>query len=75
LNTALWRLRKVLEPAGVPRGTYLVTTSMGKVRFNRLSNYGLDVAEFENDTQKTLAKPCNALTAVEARPLEIALIL
>jgi DNA-binding SARP family transcriptional activator len=72
-NTSLWRLRKLLEPEGVPRGTYLVTTSMGKVGFNHLSNYRLDVAEFENHTQKALAKPYNALAAEEARKLEIAL--
>jgi DNA-binding SARP family transcriptional activator len=75
LNTALWRLRKALEPAGVPRGTYLITTSMGKVGFNRQSNYCLDVAEFEKHIQKALAKPYNELTAVEARTLEDALSL
>jgi DNA-binding SARP family transcriptional activator len=70
LNTALWRLRKVLEPAGVPRGTYLMTTSMGKVGFNCRSKYCLDVAEFEKHTQEALARPFNALTAVQARTLE-----
>jgi DNA-binding SARP family transcriptional activator len=75
LNTALWRLRKALEPEGVPRGTYLVTTSMGKVGFNRQSNYGLDVAEFETHAQKALAKPYSALTSVEARTFEDALSL
>jgi DNA-binding SARP family transcriptional activator len=62
LNTALWRLRKVLEPAGVPRGTYLMTTSMGKVGFNRQSDCCLDVAEFEKHTPKALDRPYNALT-------------
>jgi len=75
LNTALWRLRKALEPADVPRGTYLITTSTGKIGFNRRSNYCLDVAEFEKHTQKALAKPYNELTAVEARTLENALSL
>jgi DNA-binding SARP family transcriptional activator len=73
LNTALWRLRKVLEPAGVPRGTYLMTTSMGKVGFNRQSDCCLDVAEFEKHTQKALDRPYNALTAAEAGMLEDAL--
>ena len=73
LNTALWRLRKALEPEGVPRGTYLVTTATGKVGFNRQSNYCLDVAEFEKHTQKALAKPHKALTAGEARTLKGAL--
>jgi DNA-binding SARP family transcriptional activator len=73
LNTALWRLRKVIEPGGVPGGTFLITTSMGKVGFNRLSNYRLDVAEFENHTQKALTKPYQELTAGDARKLENAL--
>jgi DNA-binding SARP family transcriptional activator len=75
LNTALWRLRKALEPGGVPRGTYLITTTAGKIGFNRRSNYVLDVAEFEKHTQKALAQPYTALTAVEARTLEDALSL
>ncbi len=75
LNTALWRLRKVLEPEGVPRGTYLITTSMGKIGFNRRSNYCLDVAEFEKHVQKALAKPYNLLTAGQALALENALSL
>jgi len=36
LSTALWRLRKVLEPDGIRRGTYLVTTSRGEVGFNQI---------------------------------------
>ncbi len=75
LNTAIWRLRKALEPESVPRGTYLITTSIGKIGFNRQSNYCLDVAEFELHTQNALAKPYSALTAVEARTIEEALSL
>ena len=30
LNTTLWRLRRVLEPKGTPRGTYLITTPTGE---------------------------------------------
>ena len=73
LNTALWRLRKALEPPGVPRGTYLISTSMGKIGFNRRSNYGLDVAKFEKNIQQALAQPYSTLTAVEARTLKDAL--
>src|SRR5687767_13269224 len=47
LSTTLWRLRGVLEPAGIPRGTYLVTTPIGEVSFNWASDYWLDVAVFE----------------------------
>src|SRR5689334_22418611 len=43
LSTTLWRLRRILEPAGIARGTYLVTTSLGEVSFNWASEYWLDV--------------------------------
>jgi DNA-binding SARP family transcriptional activator len=46
LNTALWRLRQVLEPDGIPRGTYLVTDA-NAVGFNGESDYWLDIAAFE----------------------------
>jgi DNA-binding SARP family transcriptional activator len=73
LNTALWRMRKVLEPEGVPRGAYLITTSTGKVGFNRQTSYSLDTEDFENHTQKALVKPFDALTAEEAHTLENAI--
>lgn len=47
LSTALWRLRQVLEPAGIPRGTYLIGQS-DTVAFNCASDYWLDVAAFED---------------------------
>ena len=46
LSTALWRLRQVLEPKGVPRGTYLISEPAA-VGFNSASNHWLDVAAFE----------------------------
>ena len=48
LSTALWRVRQVLEPDGVSRGTYLLTLRSGEVGFNQDSDHWLDVAEFEN---------------------------
>ena len=47
LNTALWRLRKVLEPPGIPAGTYLLKIPGSEIGFNEESNHWLDVAEFE----------------------------
>ena len=75
LSTALWRLRKVLEPDGIRRGTYLVTTSRGEVGFNRDSDYRLDVATLENHSTKSLTKPVHALTTAEVCELENALAL
>jgi DNA-binding SARP family transcriptional activator len=67
LNTALWRLRQVLEPSGVARGAYLVTTSAGEVSFNWESNYWLDVAAFEDQARRLLATPLNSLSAADAQ--------
>lgn len=53
LNTALWRLRKILEPKGVPAGTYLISTPNGEVGFNFLSDHWVDVIEFERTIQHT----------------------
>ncbi len=58
LSTALWRLRQVLEPSGVARGTYLVGRS-DTIAFNCQSDYWLDVAAFEDgvadDAESALA--------------------
>ena len=70
LSTALWRLRKTLEPKGIPRGTYLLSTGTGEVGFNRQSDYWLDVAEFESRAAQILAKPCQTLAAGEVCGLE-----
>jgi DNA-binding SARP family transcriptional activator len=57
LNTALWKLKKVLEPEGVPAGTYLRRTHPGEVGFNRESQYWLDVQVFEEGVNRLLIRP------------------
>lgn len=54
LSTALWRLRRVLEPSGITRGTYLIAKNSGEVGFNCDSEHWLDVAEFEEGVQRHL---------------------
>lgn len=56
LSTALWRLRLVLEPEGVPRGTYLIARS-AVVGFNSASEYWLDIAAFEDGIGRHLPAP------------------
>jgi DNA-binding SARP family transcriptional activator len=73
LNTALWRLRKVLEPPEIPFGTYLVTTSSGEVGFNHESEYWLDVAIFESQVERITALPVEAILPGEAEDLSQAL--
>jgi DNA-binding SARP family transcriptional activator len=46
LRTDIWRVRRVLEPPGVERGTFLVT-QQDSVGFNGGADYWLDVEEFE----------------------------
>jgi DNA-binding SARP family transcriptional activator len=70
LNTALWRLRRVLEPEGIPRGTYLMTTPAGEVGFNRERDYWLDVEVFEAQVGQVLAQPFTAMEAADVEELE-----
>ncbi len=57
LNTALWRLRNSLEPKGTPHGTYLIINQLGEVGFNPISDFWLDVSEFEERLSKLLMLP------------------
>ena len=66
LSTALWRLRQVLEPRGIPRGTYLVAHA-DAVGFNCASDYWLDVAAFEEGVERHLTG-----SALRDRPLDCA---
>lgn len=73
LNTALWRLRHVLEPDGVPDGTYLVTSYQGDVGFNCASQHWLDVEVFEQRVEAMLNVPPQAATEQQTTELERAL--
>src|SRR5215211_217748 len=54
LNTALWKLKKLLEPQGIPAGTYLISNHSHEVGFNQESQYWLDVEIFEEKTNYLL---------------------
>lgn len=73
LNTALWRLRRVLEPEGIPKGTYLLATPMGEIGFNQESAYWLDVAIFEERVEEVLSRPIHAMETADSSALENAL--
>jgi DNA-binding SARP family transcriptional activator len=70
LSTTLWRLRRVLEPEGIPRGAYLLTTSTGEVGFNWDSAHWLDVTVFEEKVGRLLKIPIPTLVMAEAQELE-----
>jgi DNA-binding SARP family transcriptional activator len=57
LNTALWRLKKALEPEGIPAGTYLISAHSGEVGFNCQSQYWLDVEVFEQEVNHLIMYP------------------
>lgn len=73
LNTTLWRLRRDLEPAGIARGTYIMTNTAGEVGFNPESDYWLDVEAFEDRAGQVLARSTQAMTAADVQLLREAL--
>ncbi len=75
LSTALWRLRRTLEPLGVPKGSFLLTSPTGGVGFNAESNHWLDVADLEDKAKKVLQKPTESMEPREAQEIQDALSL
>lgn len=67
-NTALWRLRRLLEPDGV-RGSYLIVTNGGMVGFNPDGDYWLDLAEFERGVSAASQRPPLDMSADEVETL------
>jgi len=70
LNTALWKLRKALEPAGIPAGTYVKNSHSGEVSFNKDSQYWLDVEVFEAEISHILTYPFQTVGESHAVDLE-----
>jgi DNA-binding SARP family transcriptional activator len=70
LYSALWRLRTVLEPDGVPSGTYLSSCYSSEVGFNHDSPYWLDVAVFEEQITRILDTPYQLLEVGNIEKME-----
>ena len=73
LNTTLWRLRRVLEPDGVGRGTYLINTAQGGVAFNPDSTVWFDVSVLERAAERVFSEPAAAVRETDVQELEAAL--
>jgi DNA-binding SARP family transcriptional activator len=73
LNTALWRLRRALEPSGIPNGTYLVSNTSGEIGFNPESSYWLDVAIFEELIEKNMKQSIHLIDSTNILEIENAL--
>ena len=69
LNTALWRVRRILEPRGLRRGTYLIQTA-GEIGFNTNSKYCLDVEVLEDDARRMLPQSAQDARDEDVRRLE-----
>jgi DNA-binding SARP family transcriptional activator len=69
LNTALWKLKKILEPQGIPAGTYLISNHSHEVGFNRESQYSLDVEIFEEKTNVLLTSDWQTVNESHAHKL------
>lgn len=70
LNTALWRLRRILEPEAAQRGRYLITTPDGEIGFNGNSDYWLDIEDFSTTAEYVLRSSPERITWGEALELE-----
>lgn len=73
LRTAVWRLRKVLEPNGVTRGTYLVSDQAGAISLNWDSDLWVDVALFERDVAASADQQTRVLADTESATLQAAI--
>ncbi len=73
LNTALWRLRKIVEPTGVSRGTFVHTTASGEVGFRSDSPCWVDLSAFEDTVDIVRKTPPESLSHHTAGVIEKAL--
>lgn len=70
LNTAIWRLRQLLEPPGTPRGSVLVSTPAGEVGLAWPPDARLDVDEFEHAALRLGETSAGPLAADELELLD-----
>ena len=75
LNSALWRLRREIEPIGIKGAEVVVSTDAGEIGFNWECNFWLDVQLFERWLIPILRKPPDEATAGEAAQVEQSLAL
>jgi len=70
LNTALWKLKKALEPDKIPSGTYVKITHSGEVGFNKESPHWLDIEVFEEKISEILPSPFQTAQEIYLASLE-----
>ncbi len=72
LRNDIWRIRSVVEPDGIPAGTFLTATNR-EIGFNTSSNYCLDTEEFEREISKTIDQKGTPLHSDDSNRLRQAL--
>lgn len=75
LSTAVWRLRRVLEPKGVRQGTYLCLTGPDTLAFNWSSTHQVDVIDMENVLDRVLAISPERMSSQDVQDLDAGLAL
>jgi DNA-binding SARP family transcriptional activator len=73
LSTALWRLRKALEPDGTSPGTFLTSLGRGEVQFNETPDLWVDIDCFEKASDILKDRPATDLSVDDIRDVEAAL--
>jgi len=75
LNTALWQLRNILEPSGIPHGTYLINDHHDEIGFNGSSSFWLDVQVFDECINRVLQSRLQLPSDDDIQKLENAIAL
>lgn len=70
LNTALWRLRTVLELEGIHKDAYLVNPHPGEIAFNRESQHWLDLVVFEETARRLLSKSVDEISSSDEQDFQ-----
>lgn len=74
-NTALWRLRKVIERSPAKPGDFIVANAHGAVGLNGCGDLWLDVAEFVRLTHAGLTKPLHQIGEHDIRDMQMGISL
>jgi DNA-binding SARP family transcriptional activator len=69
LDTALWRLRRAVEPTGSRDEPRVITTRFGEVGLNRDCVDWLDVAIFETQVKQATSRPMMVMSQADVRQL------
>jgi DNA-binding SARP family transcriptional activator len=70
LNTAMWRLRRLLEPEPADRGAFLVSSPTGDVGFNPEGDCWLDAEAFHACVSRVKVSPTGIIGGVDVKEVD-----